>query len=99
MGGFGQVEAKVPRLGHKFPIAYQSSISMSCLVSHYASYLDYLGNLKANLLLDIDLHNHVETLYEEIRNNAPVQYTHPFVSIDLGKTANAFKTSDAGLEI
>ncbi|KAJ6955292.1 hypothetical protein NC652_006663 [Populus alba x Populus x berolinensis] len=32
--------------------------------SHYASCLDYLGNLKANLMLDIHLHDHVQTLHE-----------------------------------
>ncbi|KAI8024561.1 COP9 signalosome complex subunit 1 [Camellia lanceoleosa] len=66
--------------------------------SHYASCLDYLGNLKANLLLDIHLHDHVEILYDEIRHKALIQYTHPFVSVDLGMMANAFKTSVAGLE-
>ena len=66
--------------------------------SHYASCLDYLGNLKANLLLDIHLHDHVETLYNEIRHKALIQYTHPFVSVDLQMMANAFKTSVAGLE-
>ncbi|KAJ9188381.1 hypothetical protein P3X46_003743 [Hevea brasiliensis] len=66
--------------------------------SHYASCLDYLGNLKANLLLDIHLHDHVETLYDQIRNKALIQYTHPFVSVDLNMMANAFKTSVAGLE-
>jgi COP9 signalosome complex subunit 1 len=66
--------------------------------SHYASCLDYLGNLKASLLLDTHLHDHVEKLYEEIRHKALIQYTHPFVSVDLGMMANAFKTSIAGLE-
>ncbi|KAL3517108.1 hypothetical protein ACH5RR_024010 [Cinchona calisaya] len=66
--------------------------------SHYASCLEYLGNLKANLLLDIHLHDHVETLYDQIRNKALIQYTHPFVSVDLRMMANAFKTSIAGLE-
>lgn len=60
--------------------------------------MDYLGNLKANLLLDIHLHDHVETLYDQIRNKALIQYTHPFVSVDLQMMANAFKTSVAGLE-
>ncbi|XP_050237953.1 COP9 signalosome complex subunit 1 [Mercurialis annua] len=66
--------------------------------SHYASCLEYLGNLKANVLLDIHLHDHVETLYDQIRNKALIQYTHPFVSVDLNMMANAFKTSVAGLE-
>ncbi|KAK6920195.1 Proteasome component (PCI) domain [Dillenia turbinata] len=66
--------------------------------SHYASCLEYLGNLKANLLLDIHLHDHVETLYDEIRHKALIQYTLPFVSVDLHMMANAFKTSVSGLE-
>lgn len=66
--------------------------------SHYASCLDYLGNLKANLLLEIHLHDHVETLYNEIRHKALIQYTLPFVSVDLSMMANAFKTSVVGLQ-
>lgn len=66
--------------------------------SHYASCLEYLGNLKPNLLLDIHLHDHVETLYDQIRHKALIQYTHPFVSVDLHMMANAFRTSVAGLE-
>ncbi|GER31297.1 COP9 signalosome complex subunit 1 family protein [Striga asiatica] len=66
--------------------------------SHYASCLEYLGNLKANLLLDIHLHDHVETLYEQIRSKALIQYTLPFVSVDLRMMANAFNTSITGLE-
>lgn len=66
--------------------------------SHYASCLNYLGNLKANLLLDIHLHDHVETLYNDIRHKALIQYTLPFVSVDLNMMANAFKTSVAGLQ-
>jgi len=67
-------------------------------ISHYASCLEYLGNLKANLLLDIHLYDHVETLYDQIRHKALIQYTHPFVSVDLNMMANAFKTTVAGLE-
>ncbi|KAJ7962317.1 COP9 signalosome complex subunit 1 [Quillaja saponaria] len=66
--------------------------------SHYASCLDYLGNLKANLLLDIHLHDHIETLYDQIRHKALIQYAHPFVTVDLRMMADAFKTSVAGLE-
>ncbi|KAG7018974.1 COP9 signalosome complex subunit 1, partial [Cucurbita argyrosperma subsp. argyrosperma] len=66
--------------------------------SRYASCLDYLGNLKPNLLLDIHLHDHVETLYDQIRHKALIQYTLPFVSVDLRMMADAFKTSVAGLE-
>ena len=66
--------------------------------SHYASCLEYLENLKPNLLLDIHLHDHVETLYTQIRHKAIIQYTHPFISVDLHTMASAFKTGVAGLE-
>ncbi|XP_026663095.1 COP9 signalosome complex subunit 1 isoform X1 [Phoenix dactylifera] len=64
----------------------------------YASCLEYLENLKPNLLLDIHLHDHVETLYTQIRHKAIIQYTHPFISVDLHTMADAFKTGVAGLE-
>ncbi|KAK8693516.1 hypothetical protein V6N13_071098 [Hibiscus sabdariffa] len=66
--------------------------------SHYASCLEYLGNLKSNLMLDIHIYDHVETLYDQIRSKALIQYTHPFVSVDMQMMADAFKTSVAGLE-
>ncbi|CAI0470619.1 unnamed protein product [Linum tenue] len=66
--------------------------------SRYASCLEYLANLKTNLLLDVHLHDHVEKLYDQIRNKALIQYTHPFVSVDLNMMANAFKTTVVGLE-
>ena len=71
---------------------------LNFLCSRYASCLDYLGNLKPSLLLDIHLHDHVETLYDQIRHKALIQYTLPFVSVDLRMMADAFKTSVAGLE-
>lgn len=66
--------------------------------SRYASCLEYLENLKPNLLLDIHLHDHVETLYTEIRHKAIIQYTIPFISVDLHTMAGAFKTNVVGLE-
>jgi COP9 signalosome complex subunit 1 len=60
--------------------------------------LGYLEKLKANLLLDIHLHEHVEALYTEIRHKAIIQYTLPFISVDLHTMADAFKTSVGGLE-
>ncbi|XP_068634506.1 COP9 signalosome complex subunit 1-like [Aristolochia californica] len=66
--------------------------------SRYASCLEYLENLKANLLLDIHLYDHVETLYSQIRHKAIIQYTHPFISVDLHTMASAFKTDVIGLE-
>lgn len=66
--------------------------------SRYASCLGYLQKLKPNLLLDVHLYNHVETLYEQIRHKALIQYTAPFISVDLHTMATSFKTSVAGLE-
>ncbi|XP_010933872.1 COP9 signalosome complex subunit 1 [Elaeis guineensis] len=66
--------------------------------SRYASCLEYLENLKPNLLLDIHLHDHVEALYTQIRHKAIIQYTHPFSSVDLHTMAGAFKTNVSGLE-
>ncbi|KAI8545192.1 hypothetical protein RHMOL_Rhmol07G0022700 [Rhododendron molle] len=84
----------------KLPVSSSRPVfsDMTGTKRHYASCLDYLGNLKANLLLDIHLHDHVETLYNDIRHKALIQYTHPFVSVDLRMMANAFKTSVPGLE-
>ncbi|PNY08955.1 cop9 signalosome complex subunit 1-like protein [Trifolium pratense] len=67
-------------------------------LDRYALCLEYLGNLKSNLLLDIHLHSHVEALYDQIRQKALIQYTLPFVSVDLNMMANAFKTTVAGLQ-
>eukprot|EP00249_Psilotum_nudum_P022508 c28543_g1_i4 orf=536-1432(+) len=66
--------------------------------SRYASCLGYLQKLKPNLLLDIHLYDHVETLYEQIRHKALIQYTNPFISVDLNTMASAFNTNVAGLE-
>lgn len=60
--------------------------------------MNYLSNLKTNLLLDIHLHDHVERLYDQIRHKALIQYTHPFLSVDIRMMANAFKKDVAGLE-
>ncbi|XP_011093171.1 COP9 signalosome complex subunit 1 isoform X2 [Sesamum indicum] len=64
----------------------------------YVSCMEYLENPKANLLLDIHLHDHLKTLYERIRNKALTHYVLPFVSVDLHMMANAFKTSVTDLE-
>jgi len=66
--------------------------------SRYASCLKYLNKLKPNLLLDIHLHEHVESLYQTIRSKAIVQYFSPFISIDLNTMAEAFNTNVMNLE-
>ena len=69
-----------------------------CACSRYASCLGYLQKLKPELSLDIHLHDHVDALYEQIRHKALIQYTTPFISVDLTRMAASFKTNVAGLE-
>jgi len=66
--------------------------------SRYASCLKYLDKLKPSVQLDLHLHEHVESLYQKIRNKALVQYFSPFSSIDLKTMADSFNTSVSGLE-
>jgi len=66
--------------------------------SRYASCLNYLEQLKSDLLLDLHLHDHVTSLYQQIRSRALVQYFSPFISVDLKTMATAFNTDIAGLE-
>jgi COP9 signalosome complex subunit 1 len=66
--------------------------------SRYASCLNYLQQLRPELELDIHLHDHVESLYQKIRNKAIVQYFSPFTSVDLNTMAQAFNTDVPILE-
>jgi len=66
--------------------------------SKYTSCLKALEKLKSFLLLDIHLHEHVESLFQTIRNKALVQYFTPYLSVDLNNMATAFNTNVAGLE-
>ncbi|KAI4973382.1 hypothetical protein ZWY2020_035643, partial [Hordeum vulgare] len=66
--------------------------------SRYGSCLEHLEKLKPNLLLDIHLSEHLETLYNDIRHKAIVRYTVPFIYVDLNTMASAFKSSVSMLE-
>ncbi|XP_048532898.1 COP9 signalosome complex subunit 1-like [Triticum urartu] len=66
--------------------------------SRYGSCLEHLEKLKPNLLLDIHLREHLGTLYNDIRHKAIIQYTLPFISVDLNTMASAFKSSVSMLE-
>ncbi|KAI8548502.1 hypothetical protein RHMOL_Rhmol07G0278200 [Rhododendron molle] len=54
--------------------------------------------LKASMPCLLLLNSSYVILVEGTRLKAHIQYTHPFMSVDLGMTATAFKTSTAGLE-
>ncbi|GBL92056.1 COP9 signalosome complex subunit 1 [Araneus ventricosus] len=66
--------------------------------SKYASCLKLLDEIKDNLLLDMYLAPHVQTLYTQIRNRALIQYFSPYLSADMNKMAAAFNTTVSGLE-
>eukprot|EP00092_Neocalanus_flemingeri_P037506 GFUD01040840.1.p1 GENE.GFUD01040840.1~~GFUD01040840.1.p1 ORF type:complete len:494 (+),score=177.25 GFUD01040840.1:237-1718(+) len=66
--------------------------------SRYGQCLKLLEDMKDNLLLDIYLAPHINTLFSMIRNRGLVQYFSPYSSADLNKMANSFNTSVSGLE-
>jgi len=66
--------------------------------SKYASCLTLLAEIKDNLLLDMYVASHVNTLYTQIRNRALCQYFSPYLSADMCKMAAAFNTSVPALE-
>lgn len=66
--------------------------------SKYASCLKLLDDIKDNLLLDMYLAPHINTLYTQIRNRALIQYFSPYLSADLNRMAVAFNTTVTALE-
>ncbi|DBA04055.1 TPA: hypothetical protein N0F65_009402 [Lagenidium giganteum] len=66
--------------------------------SKYAACLKTLARMKAELLLDVYLSDHVEALCTEIRHRAIIQYFYPYLSVDLNQMARAFNTETAVLE-
>ena len=62
--------------------------------SRYASLFDRLERLRPQLALDLHLHDHVDELYESIREKALVQYCLPFSAVDLRRMAAAFRVDD-----
>ncbi|ORZ29040.1 26S proteasome subunit RPN7-domain-containing protein [Lobosporangium transversale] len=66
--------------------------------SNYAVCLDIMEKWRNDYLLDIHLHSHVEALYTNIRKKALVQFTSPFLTVDLTKMAKSFSTTVPALE-
>lgn len=66
--------------------------------SKYASCLKLLDEIKDNLLLDMYIAPHVNTLYTQIRNRALIQYFSPYLSADMHKMAIAFNRTVPALE-
>lgn len=61
--------------------------------SKYSSCLKTLEGMRDNLLLDMYLSRHVDTLYSMIRKKALVQYFSPYQCVSLHKMAEAFNTT------
>ncbi|OXU28202.1 hypothetical protein TSAR_008335 [Trichomalopsis sarcophagae] len=66
--------------------------------SKYASCLKLLDEIKDNVLLDMYIAPHVNTLYLQIRNRALIQYFSPYLSADMRRMATAFNRTVAALE-
>lgn len=66
--------------------------------SRYGQCLKLLENMKDNLLLDLYLAPHIQTLFSMIRNRGLVQYFSPYISADLPKMAHSFNTTIPNLE-
>ncbi|KAG9284044.1 hypothetical protein G9A89_022818 [Geosiphon pyriformis] len=66
--------------------------------SKYSLVLDILEKWRNDYLLDIHLHSHLETLYDNIRKKALIQYFSPFLTVDLNKMAQSFGTTVPKLE-
>merc|ERR1712241_1162008 len=66
--------------------------------SRYGHCLKLLEDMKDNLLLDLYLAPHIQTLFSMIRNRGLVQYFSPYISADLAKMAVSFNTTIPNLE-
>ncbi|KAF9949740.1 COP9 signalosome complex subunit 1 [Modicella reniformis] len=66
--------------------------------SNYAQCLDIMDKWRNDYLLDLHLHSHVEALYTNIRKKALIQFTSPFLTVDLTKMAKSFSTTVPDLE-
>ncbi|KAH8419546.1 hypothetical protein KR222_005055 [Zaprionus bogoriensis] len=66
--------------------------------SKYANCLTLLDEIRDNLLVDMYIAPHVNTLYTMIRNRALIQYFSPYMSADMHKMATAFNSTVGDLE-
>lgn len=66
--------------------------------SKYASCLKLLDEIKDNILLDMYIAPHVNSLYMQIRNRALIQYFSPYLSADMRRMAIAFNRTVSELE-
>ncbi|KAL9667242.1 hypothetical protein QQ045_001593 [Rhodiola kirilowii] len=51
--------------------------------NHYTSSLEYSGDNKSNLLVDINQSDHVKTLYDQVQEAAVIQCVYHFMFVDM----------------
>ncbi|MCJ1477515.1 hypothetical protein MMC13_006187 [Lambiella insularis] len=66
--------------------------------SKYSSCLEILESYKADYLLDLYLHRHVNEIYFRVRSKSIVQYFIPFSCVTLTALASAFNTDETTIE-
>ncbi|OLL24403.1 COP9 signalosome complex subunit 1 [Neolecta irregularis DAH-3] len=69
---------------------YTKELIQSFYNAKYSVCFDILRRYKPDFLLDIYLSEHVEKLYNEIKERAVTQYFQPFTSVSMEKMAEAF---------
>ena len=75
-----------------------TSIGLHCVLSRYGQCLKLLQEMKDNLMLDMYLAPHINSLFSMIRNRGLIQYFSPYSSADLNRMANSFNTTVTDLE-
>ncbi|MCJ1397045.1 hypothetical protein MMC11_000237 [Xylographa trunciseda] len=68
------------------------------VASKYSSCLQILESYKADYLLDLYLHRHVNEIYFRVRSKAIVQYFIPFSCVTLAALATAFNADEPTIE-
>mmetsp|Transcript_31400 Transcript_31400/g.79014 ORF Transcript_31400/g.79014 Transcript_31400/m.79014 type:complete len:480 (-) Transcript_31400:255-1694(-) len=66
--------------------------------SRYSSCLALMDKIKGDVSLDMYLGKHVETLYDNIRSRALIQYFTPYASVKMPLMAQAFSTTVEDLQ-
>ena len=75
-----------------------TATNQSVFLLRYGQCLKLLQEMKDNLMLDMYLAPHINTLFSMIRNRGLIQYFSPYSSADLHKMANSFNTTVTELE-
>ncbi|KAG5541940.1 hypothetical protein RHGRI_021685 [Rhododendron griersonianum] len=97
MGMRGASESMFMETGHELGNRYSKVIALQDIAT-YGGLCGLASFDRTELKASIPCLLLLNSSYDEICHKALIQYTNPFVSVDLGTMAAAFKTSTAGLE-